>query len=165
MDPSEVLDGGEAGAHGAGLAGAHRPQPAPLALQVPAGHVQDGTDHSAVAAATPHPRPALLIRLLVTITRLAAQRPEDVGLGVLGGVEGLVGLGVGQTAGVAQTITNINIFFTTGGNIAAEVVCAVATLALHADSLPPFRTDPLEALPPVLEVAGAGGGEAGGLVW
>ena len=170
MHSSKVLDRGGVVANGADLAGARGPQPALLALQVPAGHVQHGPHHPAPARPALHARP--LCKLVVHGPGggvLTVERSKDVGLGVLSRVNGvLVGLRVGNASGIAEAVPNINVLVIVTTGCGKLVVVAQRgdhpTLALHANALPPLGADTLESLPSVLEVAGAGRGQAGGLV-
>ena len=103
MNSPQFLHRGRPGADGAAFLGSHRSQPAFLALEMPAGSVEDGHCHHPTASgagdrlavgvlvlAAVHQALRLLGVLLLVVT----ETPQDVGLAVLERPEGLTTLRV-----------------------------------------------------------------------
>lgn len=183
LDLPEVPHRGRGRALGTALGGADGAQPALFASQVPAVDVEDGDDHVGGAAGAPHAaagcwrcrrrRSSTILSLLDGGVRGVglAELAQDVRLGVLGRAEGLVGgLGVrgAGAAAVAEAVSDVDVLVP-ADNVLVVVVVAVGcvvtdqalpTHTLHSDALASLGPDPLEALPPVLEITGTGGRKA-----
>ena len=162
MDTSEVFNGRGAVASGAAFLGPHSLQPAPLALEVPAGDVQDRGAHLGGAGGADDGGGGNLISHLLCLHILCSQH---VRLGVnvvqLLPAAALLAIAARPAAAVADTVPDVNVCFAL---LLHAVLLHLLPRHLCTDPLPPLGADPFKPLPPVFQVARRGRRDGQGLV-
>ena len=178
MNFPQVLDWGGLSADGADLLGPDGHQPALLALEMPAAHIEHRGHHPGLACWAHARSPAVRV-LVVTLAALVpglglglglAEAAQHVSLGVLQRpVLARPALRVWGAPAVTEAVSDVDVSLlgltSLGlhlGQLLDGVWRADNLPALGSNPLTPLASDPLKPLPAALEVAGGGGGQAEG---
>ena len=157
MNPSQVFDRGGTAASGATFLRSHRLQPASLALEMPAGDVQDRGAHLGGAGGAGDGGAGNLIEAgLLCLHVLSSQHIcFRVNVVQLLPAAALLPIAARPAPAVADAVPNVNVRLP----LLLHTISALLPRNLCPDPLSSLAADTFKPLPPVLQVARRGGGE------